>query len=430
MQIVEVKLEERRDPDTKPRLVWISSSETVNEGTFSVVAAGEVLLAVAGYWALAYWTHSQVQLLIAILVAPLLLLRSDQSVELGLRLFSSLDPVVDDSNWMGRLSDKINDYDGFESNRILAIVYRWVVGVPLTLLIVVAFLMAFFIRIFATLFYLFPGIKSLSKNWWRTLFATDVFTLPEIIPGHSNKKSMFSPQRMIETIRIGALNQEDIRHSLVLRAVFILGICSILIAVLGPAYFYRMSIKSTAWVHWPLVYISRPLRYVDDPDEVRARLWEDPREWLRRMTMCMTLIGALVASVPSFGAVKAVFPTGVLSIAEYAVLIDVRSLVVNPWRAFALVSACITLFLTWYGFELSFLIKRSKARVDRMLSARKWAAIFEYAMRIRDICGWTFWGLVFVHAALWLAPSTSWLRGYPQEILQFMYGPYLPPGLT
>jgi hypothetical protein len=193
---------------------------------------------------------------------------------------------------------------------------------------------------------------------------------------------------------------------------------------------FRLSIKSTAWVHWPLAYISRPLRYADDPEEVRLRLWADPREWLRRSAMVVTLVGALLASVPSLAIIKAAFPVGTISIVEYAVLVDVRTLFAYPWRMAALISAAITLVLTWYGFELSLLVKRSSARPDRLVRAGKWAAVIEYAMRIRDVCGWVFWALVFVHAGLWLAPSTSWLKGYPQEILHFIYGDYLPPALS
>ena len=313
----------------------------------------------------------------------------------------------------------------------------WVLSVLLVFAIPPALILtlvaAVTIRLVATLRYLLPGAKSLSTNWWRTLFATDALTMPEIMPGYANYKSDFHFISFVGLMggAFGSLmNSNERLERKAFRAVALFAMSAVYLILFGPAYLYRLGIKSTAWVHWPLAYISRPLRYANDPEEVRMRLWTDPREWLRRLTMTITLLGALIASVPTFATVKSTFPAGTLSIIEYAVLIDVKSLFGHPWRAVALVSAVITLVLTWYGLELSLLVKRSKAKPDRLVSAGKWAAALEYAMRLRDICGWIFWGLVFVHAGLWLVPSTSWLKGYPQEVLQFIYGDFLPPALV
>jgi hypothetical protein len=312
-----------------------------------------------------------------------------------------------------------------------------------TLGLIIGFVVAFPIRIVATVCFLLPGLRSISRNWWRTLFATDIFTRPEIIPGHAEVRSVFHFDELASDISGRSYNPilegGELKNKYPMlgkylrlghKALFSVGAIVAYMVFLGPSYLYRMSIKSTAWAHWPIAYISRPLRFADDPEEVQMRLWIDPREWLRRLAMVLTLSGAVIASVPTFSSVKAAFPAGALSIVEYAVLIDVRSLFGHPWRVMALISAAITLMLTWYGFELSLLVKRSKAKPNRLVSAGKWASALEYAMRVRDICGWIFWGLVFVHASLWLAPSTSWLKGYPQEILQFIYADYLPPRLS
>jgi hypothetical protein len=259
--------------------------------------------------------------------------------------------------------------------------------------------------------------------------------MPEIIPGHVEKRSMLSSNLISTYFANWGLekHQTSLQRNryldLVFRSIIVVGSLWISILAFGPAYLYRLSIKSTAWVHWPLAYIARPLRFADDPEEVRIRLWRDPREWLRRLAMIITLTGALVATIPSLSTIKGTFPGGVVSIFEYAVLIDVKSLLINPWRVVALVGAVITLILTWYGCELSLLVSRSAARADRMARAATWAGFLEYAMRVRDICGWVFWTLVVVHAALWLSPSTVWLDGYPREVLKFIYGSYLPPAL-
>jgi hypothetical protein len=410
----------RSNHERKSSFVLCSSRDSTSNGVFSILGALEVILAVTGYWVVAAWMHAQGHLFLAVLVAPLLLLRSDESITLGNSWFRGVEDkatsVVNSSvNWSERISAKIPIF-GKTLEALIFIAMVLVVGY------ILPFVAAFLIRFVVTSRYLIPGIKSLSNNWWRTLFATDIFTVPEIMPGYS-KEGPFVFSYLLAQVRASKTEGTVERYVTLILASFFL-------VLFVPSFLYRMSIKSTAWLHWPLAYLSRPLRYANDPEEVRMRLWGDPREWLRRVAMVVTFLGALVASVPSFSTVKAAFPTGALSIAEYAVLIDVKTLFGHPWRLAALISAVITLMLTWYGLELSLLIKSSRARPDRLISAEKWASALEYAMRLRDICGWIFWGLVFGHATLWLAPSTSWLKGYPQEILQFIYGDYLPPRLS
>ncbi|MHB8272449.1 hypothetical protein [Bradyrhizobium sp.] len=427
----------------EPNWIWRSYPGTTEKGTFSILAAAEVLLAVGAYWLFSLWAHTHLHLLAGVVVAPFLLLRSEQSTALGQKWFKAIDISFGDSySPLGRLLANIPNFKinwlkkpfGFLNFPIRAIV-----GISLYAIIAPLCLgIAFVIRIVATVCYLVPGVTSLSSNWWRTLFATDIFTRPEIVPGHKASDSIFHFDEFVATPREAVDYASGLQNTfankyvfLASKALFVLFVTVICVGayviIFGPSYLYRMSIKSTAWVHWPLAYVSRPLRYAGDPEEVRMRLWNDPREWLRRAAMIITLSGALVASIPSLASIKTAFPAGVISIVEYAVLIDVRSLFAHPWRVVALISATITLVLSWYGFELSLLVKRSAVNPDRLISAGNWAAALEYAMRLRDVCGWTFWLLVFVHAVLWFTPSTTWLTGYPREMLQFIYGDYFPP---
>jgi hypothetical protein len=189
-----------------------------------------------------------------------------------------------------------------------------------------------------------------------------------------------------------------------------------------------MSIKSTAWLHWPLAYVVRPLSFASNAEEIHARLWYDPREWVRRAFMITTIVGSLMVSLPALSSVRNMFPDGVMSFAEYAFLIDVRMLT-QPWRVLALVTAFITLALTWYGFELSVLLRPNVQKFDDGRRSKLWAAAFEYGMRVREICAWLFWVLILIHGYLWLAPSTDWLPLYVRELLQVIYGDFLPPQL-
>jgi hypothetical protein len=82
------------DPETVPPWVWRSSPRTAAAGVLSITAAIEVVFAVAGYWIITAYTHVYSRLLIGMLVVPLFLLRSDESVELGAKWFSYFDKFL------------------------------------------------------------------------------------------------------------------------------------------------------------------------------------------------------------------------------------------------------------------------------------------------------------------------------------------------
>jgi hypothetical protein len=71
------------------RFVWWSTDKSVAEGVPSVLAALEVVVAVGAYWAVAIYFETTTHLWVSICVAPLLLLRSEQSVALGAKWFAS-----------------------------------------------------------------------------------------------------------------------------------------------------------------------------------------------------------------------------------------------------------------------------------------------------------------------------------------------------
>nr|VFJ61952.1 MAG: hypothetical protein BECKDK2373B_GA0170837_110520 [Candidatus Kentron sp. DK] len=66
---------------------WISTPDSVEKNEPTVLAIVETVLAVAAYWGIAWWFDTHVHLLISICVTPLLLLRSKESTEKGVRWF-------------------------------------------------------------------------------------------------------------------------------------------------------------------------------------------------------------------------------------------------------------------------------------------------------------------------------------------------------
>ena len=67
--------------DTGSKWVWWSTEESVERGTISALACAEVAAGIWLYWWLIpWWLETNLHLLISVLVAPLLLLRSPASV--------------------------------------------------------------------------------------------------------------------------------------------------------------------------------------------------------------------------------------------------------------------------------------------------------------------------------------------------------------
>ena len=84
---------------TGSKWVWWSTEESVERGAISMLAYAEVVVGIWLYWwILPWWLETNLHLLISVLVAPLLLLRSPTSVGAALaaflRWFENIGPIT------------------------------------------------------------------------------------------------------------------------------------------------------------------------------------------------------------------------------------------------------------------------------------------------------------------------------------------------
>jgi hypothetical protein len=90
-----------------PQFVWRSTKESVLIGIPSALAVAEIIAAISAYWFVAIFFGTFAQLWISISVAPLLLLRSEASIELGRKWFEAYVardkdyPASELFNWKG-----------------------------------------------------------------------------------------------------------------------------------------------------------------------------------------------------------------------------------------------------------------------------------------------------------------------------------------
>jgi hypothetical protein len=517
--------------DRQHFFVWHSTAASVESGTISILAACEVIVAVILYWFVAVWLHTQAHLWISIAIAPLLLLRSEASVALGVKWFEhyidagfrqspeqairslrawlAAVPAAIGIGWvacslsrgflLGTPDWRTVSYAvivGYLSSQVgvvivgtialheLIVLMAWrsiaalvafatviavSVGVlisgaglvsglvvvattaalailgmsrappvgqaigrasattneeshgitagrevltkePLSFLIFApalffgGWLRTLAIRFAATAPHLWAGILSLPENWRRTLFAIDLSYPPEIIPGY-RKPDLGQISYLMAEIKQGANSLE--------RLVWLIGF----VIMFLPAYFYRLTIKSTCWFYLPIIYIVRTQRLSTNPRLLADLLWTNPFEWWRRFLATLVL-GTLVASHAIAASARAALPTEIVSPLEYVFLIDPGA--IKPWQWFNLGSALLTviIFLCAGTFRIFVRHARTDNSLRRVVS---WRAIFlEYCMRLRNVSTGLFLLIAFLHVLVWKVPE--YVPSYIHELLGYLFG--------
>jgi hypothetical protein len=197
--------------------VWRSTEESRAAGQISVLAVFETLVCVVLYWVLLLWLGVTWNHWMILIATPLVLLRSEQSVALGVKWFSAFDnsPGIPLRSWKGIGVVAVSTMVAGSAGWLLA--DHWLVGstgwilfakamvvgwVGLNLGLAVAgalagavavpglafgyWLRAIVTRFAATLRFLRPGLVQFPANWRYSTTISDLFHPPELIPGHKD----------------------------------------------------------------------------------------------------------------------------------------------------------------------------------------------------------------------------------------------------
>lgn len=244
------------------------------------MALAETVFAVALYWWMAFQFEWHWFSLVGTLAAPMLLLRSEESVELGVALLR---------RWHKRFESRFDSWDkammfigiglvviGYFGLMLLAALLTeflskadWVllgyaslfIGPSILavkakrqglLLIFSSLVMAFItliralmIRWVATLFYLPSGLKRLPHNWRENLLVIDLTHPPELIPRAGSVDKEFT----VVGAWLGMTNAEGIEKA---------ALAVLILAWYIPSLAYRWSLKASAWLWWPLAMALMP----------------------------------------------------------------------------------------------------------------------------------------------------------------------------
>ncbi|MEO5340323.1 MAG: hypothetical protein H7837_07385 [Magnetococcus sp. MYC-9] len=190
--------------------------------------------------------------------------------------------------WMGAVAG-----EGVLAIAIVLAGIPWIVGV---------WVRSLGVRLLATLLHLWQGVLAMPDNWRRMAWILDSNHPPELVPGLSLWTRALSLAEIQAVLRARGL----------LRRLF--GLSAFLCFFL-PAIVYRWSLKSTAWLYWPLLYVER-VPGSGDPGAAEAG-WASPwgGHW-ERVRSGLAVVGLLllfgVFQMPLAGQMLSLLPESVL----------------------------------------------------------------------------------------------------------------------
>lgn len=340
-------MDEQAPPPRK--WVWVSTADSYARGTPSVLAGAEVILALWLYWwAIPNWFHTDIHLYISVAVAPLLLLRSRVSVKAALDNFeefyqeqrSFTRPPLNVGHIALGLSliwllISIKTFGGYSANGALGDVYRsffdtlygdlqaliaiidglsfafrgyylipwgevvWgevVSGALCGIGVFTGFLGGWWLRatgtkIIFTLLHLRSGLWDVSRNWMMLVFSQDLKRPPELLPDIEMRDSLYL---------ITARNFLSIvnREKGIVRAASFFMVPFSFFSFYFPSYTYRLSLKSTCWFWWPLVFAQiRGRAAVVDLEASPVEALEEQSSTHIAWVLFVVAVGVLVYSV-------------------------------------------------------------------------------------------------------------------------------------
>jgi TIR domain len=477
----------------KPKWIWWSTRESIEQEIPSVTAIAETLLVVPFYWWLAFHFQTYGFLIFSACIAPLVLLRSPKSVALGLTWFTKWeDKCFADGEPTKKWKDfsfkeivlrlvlilalmlvclavmiRFPDYGIFAiiaflgglvgfpigpsivpagkvwtklglvpaltgasivvipliviADKFISHLPSFLVGAVATIAGVVGagvsigvgiFVIALAMRMAATLRYFVPGWFSISGNFRRLVFCTSPLQTPELIPGLPTT-SYFTP-----TIWIERLNQRKPGQDPGVRV----GIIFAMIIWFVPGWLYRITLKSTVWIWWPLVFIASPSKLAMTP------AWQ-------YHAMFRTLIISAAISIASYtnwvdvfsGFISQPSEEPVIKSLVYLLTLDRSS---HFWSVFVLIGPILSIVtLIWLRQTFAkYKIAREYKYEGLQRQAERTFPIIELAQRVQSVLFILYCFLLIGQIAIYFNSQKCWTP-IPQSVQSWsawMFGEKLP----
>jgi len=459
---------------SKSKWVWFSTPATIKRSTPSVMAVTESIAAVLfGMWAVGHIGLFYPLLTVAVLV-PAVLIRSENSTNMALvivrqwerRFFIltshlkslSLTKLILHRAWIMILAHgaiagslpllliisvspaiKEGIRDFLSQHPMQA--YLWFIAFAfanLALLIVgPIWLLGLFSRAYSTACYAHEGFNEIPSNFRRLMICTCPAQWPEIVPGLGDTKSRLAPASILswagQLVRDhsapcpkGSSEREEGA-----RFVYSLFIYLSLVAWLLPSWLYRLVLKSTAWLWWPILLIGGPVKRAKDPEY----FYEDIAKSLWGITNIVTSLGAVVIFIVA-NAAPDIFlkyrENPYIHILGSVFLVDWSRVYIWQWIG---VAGAIIAIAVVYSLDAQIrAFRRAERRGNQreLLTCLQRIAWIERLVRAKSGLWIVFMMVTLLQAALVLNSKKCWLSPGPEvtSALEAIYGKWMPKNDT
>jgi hypothetical protein len=224
-----------------------STPESVENGDITILAIIETVVSVAIYVGIGLHFGTFRHLAWAILVAPLMLLRTQSSVEWGLKLFDK---------YIGKMKKASDSFEKWMLRRatILRFAYIYKAGI-FGFYLWATTRTALFVAIVRFLspsmwFFLRPleALREIPNNWKRQCLCVDSFLAPELIPGLDRSDIKLAGTDFSFKSEFLSIKKGNSPFYLIAFIPYLL------IGFLPPAI-YRITFKATSIVYLPLIFV-------------------------------------------------------------------------------------------------------------------------------------------------------------------------------
>ncbi|CAA6825308.1 MAG: Unknown protein [uncultured Sulfurovum sp.] len=332
--------------------VWTSSVESADRLQFSVLALVETLVAVGISFFVWFYYGFYWHIITGLVVAPLFFLRTKKSEKEGLLLFEKninfliistfiLFFILTFIHYQNLNFCKIHNFDylfkGYiplldDINRFLENIQLYEIGqkvLDMRMLCLITIMIMLLFSLPATMIKTFVTVKNFSllslqmipRNWFKTILSIDFLHPLELIPGIEKTKSDLKMKDYI-------IFQDLLFGKIYASLIFI------------PALIFRYSIKSTAWIYLPLIWLIQP----QDKQNLTTRLKIESKNFIAYLMFFYSLIVVLV-----FTLLPLIFPHTQLGIYLQTLAIPPTLNTIffayefNLWHLTRLISALITI---------------------------------------------------------------------------------------
>ncbi len=230
-----------------------ATTESVSEGRFSILAIAECVIAVAVYVAIGFHYQTFLHYVIAVILAPLLLLRTQESTDTALAAYSRFCNCV--LKW----------FSEFLAKRDEKIPKAAVVAVGVFVMSTEGLLIALggsCIRVGATAWTLLrhpiATLRAMPRNWVRQSLCTDITIPPEIVPNEATYNVNAAAEYGIMSFdRVIVAFRKSYSYSGIGRFMAVAAALPLLILGYIPSFCLRLSFKATSIVYVPFIWITR-----------------------------------------------------------------------------------------------------------------------------------------------------------------------------